>query len=157
MNRYLVLSAAALLAGISPAQAGGGGFRFGTIGGAPLCDTGEVFANGIAWAWQHAFLDCGGGVSNGQGLLARVEGIGKGALMSDNHTENYTSVGISYWLPKKLKDGNIWSLWVELSGTTSFKYESGVILTGGARAPAGAKDTLEKVRALIRARRSAGH
>jgi hypothetical protein len=157
MNKYLMLSAAAVLAGTVEANADSVGFQFGTIGGAPLCDTGTVTANGVVWAWQHGFLDCGGGVSNGQGLLSKVEGVGKGAMMSDNHTANYTSVGISYWLPRKLKNGSVWSLWVEFSGTTSFKYESGVIIRSGAAARRGAQDTLSRVRALVRAHRRARH
>jgi hypothetical protein len=155
MNKYLMLSAAAVFAGAAPATAAVHGFAFGTLGGAPVCDTASVVTNGSVWAWQHDFTNCGSSIiSTGQGLLSKVEGVGKGAMMSDNHTGNYTSVAISYWLPKSLRPGKIWSLWVEFSGISSFKYESGILL-GAAPVHKAAPSTLTRVQSLIRAHRDA--
>jgi hypothetical protein len=114
MNKYLMLSAAAVMAS-SAANAGTflHAFTFGTGGGGSYCDGGSVYSSGTSiWSWRHTNNNCAGGVSEGQGVVGGLlAGTIKGGNMSDTfYGQNYGafSVYLSYTLPKKLKNGKPW-------------------------------------------------
>jgi hypothetical protein len=129
MNKILLLSAAAVLAGTAGAHATTSqySFQFGTSGGGSYCDGGIVNEYGIFWSWQHTNNDCYGGTSYGLGLLGKVKGYGKIAVMSDNVFGNSDFV-ISVGLPAKIKDGNTWYMFCAFSGTSSFECNSGPLI-----------------------------
>jgi len=159
MNKYLMLSAAAVMAS-SAANAGTflHSFQFGTAGGGTYCDGGSVYSSGTSiWSWRHTNNNCAGGQSEGQGLVGfLVSGKNptiKGANMSDTfYGQNYGvfSVYLSYTLPKKLATGKPWELWVGFSGTTSFLGNSGALLNVAA-GHKGHTSTASKVMSLIKA------
>ena len=153
MNKYLMLSAAAVLASTA-AQAGTfqHSFTFGTSGGSPYCDGGNVYTSGATvWSWQHTNNNCASGVSYGQGLLEKSGTYGKGANMSDNYYgKNYGifTTYLNYNLPKKLANGKPWELFVGFNGTSSFFGNSGV-LTNVAAAKRGGKSTTAGLKMLL--------
>jgi hypothetical protein len=154
MNKYLMLSAAAVVASATGANAGTHSFTFGTAGGGSYCDGGTATTNGIVWAWQHTNNNCYGGVSTGQGLLGKVKGMGKIADMSDNYFGNYKSIALNYTLPKKIASGNQWTLWVEFSGVSSFLGNSGVLVNATA-AKKSHTSTVAKLKTMIKAHQAA--
>ncbi|HEX3943032.1 MAG TPA: hypothetical protein VHW69_02985 [Rhizomicrobium sp.] len=132
MNKYLMLSAAAVLASTG-ASAGNfvHSFQLGTAGGASYCDGGTVYSNGSTnYAWTHVNNDCFGSTSQGNGLSVKSK-YGAGELVSDNSVAKNTGIYsqyFSYQLPAKWKSGKgKWELFVGLNGTTSFLGLSGVI------------------------------
>ena len=163
MNKYLMMSAAAVLASTAGANASGTphSFVFATAGGSSYCDGGTVYTgvdggafSGTVRAWQHTNNNCSGGVSTGQGLLGKALAIGKASDMSDNYFGNYKSIALNYTLPKKIKNGQPWTLWVEFSGTTSFEGNSGVLVNTNP-GHKGAKSTVANLKTLITAHRNA--
>jgi hypothetical protein len=159
VNKYLMLTAAALLATSAGARAGTHSFAFGTSGG-NYCTSftvttgldGGLDHNGV---WAIVYDSCNGGPNNyGQGLVADVKGMGQVADMSDTvFGQNYGifSEQISFVLPKKLKAGKPWSLWVGFDGVSSYEADSGVLVNPG-EAARSSKSTLDAVRQLINAR-----
>lgn len=158
MNRYLLLSAAAVLAGTT--QANATSFTFASSGGASYCDSGAVttgLSGGVAWAWTHINPNCAGGTSQGAGLVAKNKAVARQgfALLSDNYEgeKGVYNEATSYQFPKKLKNGAKWRLWIEMSGSTMFEQTCGILknVTPGRNAPAGNGNTstLSAVQALI--------
>lgn len=134
MNKYLMLSAAAVLASGASAYAGTHTFTFGTSGGGSYCDGGTVVTaiggNKAVRAWKHTNNNCASGTSEGQGLVGKTKGLGSISLMSDTfYGKNYGifSEQLSYSLPKKLVSGGAWTLWVGVNGVSSFEGNSGVL------------------------------
>ena len=163
MNKYLMLSAAAILAATN-AKAGTVlySFQFGTGGGGSYCDGGTVYSNGLpVMSWQHTNNNCASGVSYGMGSAGKFEGVkGKYALMSDSFfAQNYGifSEYLAYLLPEKLKCGKSrWTLWVGLNGTTAFVGNSGPLLCVNAPARKGnGKSTSAGLKELIAVHRAA--
>ncbi len=154
MNKYLMLSAAAVMASTT-ANAGTfvHSFTFGTSGGGAYCDGGNVYSSGTnIWAWQHTNNNCSGGVSYGQGLVGKNTVTGKSADMSDGLYGN-SAFTLNYVLPSKLKNGKPWSLWCQFSGTTSFNCNSGVLTSVAGHK--GNKSTSSGLKALIQLHKSA--
>jgi hypothetical protein len=161
MNKYLMLSAAAVLAGTAGANAGTHSFTFATAGGTAYCDGGTV-ATGVdggalgggVRAWVHSNNNCASGTSQGLGLLGKINTLGKTAVMSDTlEGKNYGSFTeqLSFTLPKKIHSGAAWTLWIGLSGFTAFEGNSGELInTTPARK--GAVSTASVVKGLIQAR-----
>ena len=155
MNKYLMMSAAAVLATTAGANAGTllHSFTFGTPSGGSYCDGGSVYSSGASiWAWQHTNNNCAGGVSTGQGLVGKLTALGYAAGdMSDNYYGNYKSIALNYTIPAKLKKG--WTGWIEFSGTTSFEFNSGGFknVTPGHK---GSKSTTAALKTLIAAHRA---
>ena|ERR1700734_1463226 len=167
MNKYLMLTAAALLSSAATVDAKTYCFYFATNVGS-YCDGGRVYTgvdggalNGAVRAWVHTNNNCNGGTSQGQGILGKTAGLGKVSVMSDNiEAENYGiySEQLSYGLPKKIKSWQPWTLWVGLNGTTSFEGNSGIIWEQNCQSPAGnhgRKSTLDGVKEIITAYRNA--
>ena len=134
MNKYLMLSAAAVLASGASAYAGTHTFVFGTASGASYCDGGTVVTaiggNKAVRAWKHTNNNCASGTSEGQGLVGKVKGLGTVSQMSDTiEGKNYGiySEQLGYALPKKIATGAAWSLWVGVNGISSFEGNSGVL------------------------------
>jgi hypothetical protein len=170
MNKYLMLTAAALLATTAGASAGGRCFSFVfNSNGMASCDGGRVYigvdggvlSDGVR-AWVHTNNNCASGTSQGQGILGKVPGLGKTSIMSDTiFAKNYGiySEQLSYGLPRKIEQGAPWTLWVGMNGTTSFEANSGWIVEvrrcGNPAVNHGRKSTLDVVKALIAAHRNA--
>lgn len=131
MNRYLLMSAAAVLASTGAANAGVHSFTFGTSGGSPYCDGGTIttgFASGPLAAWVHTNDNCASGTSQGAGYLLRVKGLGKVWLMSDNYLAKNDSVYTEYLEYTFNKPLTAWTLWIGFSGITNFEGNSGEML-----------------------------
>jgi hypothetical protein len=132
MNKYLLLSAAAALASTS-ANAGTAvkSFQFGTASGGSYCDGGTLYTSGSSvWSWQHTNANCYGFVSYGQGLKGTQAGV-KGADMSDTFfgaAYGIFSEYVSFMLPKKIKNGEQWQVWLGINGTTSFLANAGPLI-----------------------------
>lgn len=162
MNKYLCLSAAALLAGTAGAAAATYTFTFGTSGGGSYCDGGvlhtDVDSIKTFATWTHTNNNCASGTSEGAGFLIKIKGQGKFYAMSDNfYAKNYGiySEQLSYLLPAKPKNGAPWQLWVSLNGVSGFEGNSGVlnnVTNGKAHIPGkGTKSTASVVRQMIAA------
>jgi len=136
MNKYFLLSAAAALASTA-AHAGTavGTFGFGTPSGGSYCDSGAAYTSGSSvWSWQHLNADCYGFTSYGVGLSGKDKAAGKGVTMSDNFfAADYgiASEYVSFHLPKKIKNGATWEVWLGLSGTTAFLANEGPLINVG--------------------------
>ncbi len=106
----------------------------GTPSGGSYCDGGTVYSSGAnIWSWQHTNADCAGFVSDGQGLVGKlkVAGKGEGAGMSDTFfgaDYGIFSEYVGFVLPKKLKNGGTWEVWLGLGGTTSFLANEGPLI-----------------------------
>lgn len=142
MNKYLVMSAAALLSSSGSAMAGTYSFTFATSGGHSYCDGGTIStdlgSSNNAAAWKHTNNNCASGTSQGGGLLERIKGLGWVWILSDNfEAKNYGvyTETVSYTLPRKIRQGREWTLWISLSGTSNFEANSGSLnkVTTGAR------------------------
>jgi hypothetical protein len=169
MNKYLMLSAAAFLATTASVGARTFCFTFATTVGDPYCDGGRISSgvdggalSGAVRAWVHTNTNCSSGTSQGQGILAKLPVLGKVSVMSDTvEAKNYGifSEQLNYTLPKKIKDGQPWTLWEGLSGTTSFEVTSGILdyVSKCQNDPKsrGTKSTFWSVKELIAAHRNA--
>jgi hypothetical protein len=169
MNKYLLLSAAAVLSGATAVHAGTYCFGFNTAGGGSYCDSAMVFTGidggafgGSVRAWRHLNNNCSGGASDGYGVLGKTPELGKVSILSDNLMAlNYLSPfeSVAFQLPKKIKDGATWALWVGFNGTTFFQGNagelSGVTDCQNRAERHGGKSTVASVMELIRAHRNA--
>jgi hypothetical protein len=168
MNKYLMLTAAALLSSAATVDARTYCFQFssgvevGCDGGRISTGVGGGALSGAVRAWVHTNNNCAGGTSQGQGILGKLPGLGKVSVMSDNvFAKNYGiySEQLNYTLPKKIKNGQTWTAWVGLNGTTSFEINSGPIVNvGNCQNPAvnhGRKSTIDGVKEIIAAHRNA--
>ena len=171
MNKYLMLSAAAVLATTASASAGGNCFMFtfASANGDPYCDGGTIRTgldggafSGAVRAWVHTNNNCADGQSGGFGILAKINGLGKVSLMSDSlEAQNYGifSETLNYTLPKKIKNGQPYGLWIGMNGTTLF-YGNGGVLVNVSKCQNGSmshgtKSTIEGVKEIIAAHRNA--
>jgi hypothetical protein len=160
MNKYLMLSAAAVLASSASAYAGSHTFVFGTASGGSYCDGGTVVTaiggNKAVRAWKHTNNNCASGTSEGQGLVGKIKGLKKASDMSDTFEgKNYGvfSEQLSYTLPGAIKTGGTWTLWIGLNGTTSIEGTSGVLNQVNARSMGkGKTSSASVVKALIQQR-----
>jgi hypothetical protein len=91
MNKYLLMSAAAVIAGTTTAGAGTYCFNFASANSGSYCDSGMIFTgvdggafSGALRAWTHENNNCGGGASEGYGILGKTNGLGKVSFMSDD-------------------------------------------------------------------------
>ena len=150
MNKYLLLSAAAVLAGTSGAiasSARGGAIDLGNGCGLVLTEV----QKGV-YAVQ--YNGCGGsGVETGQGL-SRKTAQGKSVQLSDNYFGNDRSTADSLDISLPLKNGGTWALWIEFSGTSSFIANSGTYTVGAAAKKTGG-NVMAETRALIARLRAA--
>jgi hypothetical protein len=153
LNRYLLLSAAALLTGTTAANASEVSFTFGTSNGAPYCDGGTIVTgvggNKAVWSWTHTNTNCASGTSEGQGLAGK-SGKKSIAVLSDTYDskQHVTTESVSYVLPQKLKTGGHWEMWVEAGGVSSYEGAHGVIIVGAPHQTSG-KSTLAAVTKLV--------
>jgi hypothetical protein len=168
MNKYLMLTAAALLGSATTVDAKTYCFTFATAG-EQGCDGGRLYTgldggalNGAVQAWIHADNNCAGATSQGYGFLSKTVGLGKVSLMSDDFfARNYGiyNEALTYVLPKKIENGAPWRLWAGLNGTSAFKAGSGFLVNVGncqnRAAHHGGKSTLDGLRELIRLHRNA--
>ncbi len=136
MNKYLMLSAAALIATTAGANAKGTPltqFTFGSSGGGAYCDGGTLHkTTATAWAWTHNYEAACGYSYNafGQGLNGKNKATGKSADMSDNSYAHASGIALSYTLPSKMNAGGTWTLWVTFGGTSSFEGNEGTLVAG---------------------------
>jgi hypothetical protein len=129
MNKYLMLSAAALFASATGVSAATYTFKFDSM----ACDSGIMRTHAgspQAATWTHNSNNCAGGTSEGAGLLTKVKGLGKVYPMSDTFfAKNYGifSEQISWTLPAKPVNGAPWTLWIGINGVSSFEGNSGIL------------------------------
>ena len=120
MNKYLMLSAAALLASVSGANANNKASATIYIGGSAA-----IQLNYSSVVYNAQFLNCtGGGIAIGMGFAATTKVLGKNVDLSDNCVPSEGDA-ISFDLQLPLRNGHAWTEWVEFSGTTSFPLNSG--------------------------------
>ena len=171
MNKYLMLTAAALLSSAATigADARTYCFAFATGGSSFPCTVYRVSTgvdhgalNGAVRALVYSNTSCLGGTNQGYGVLARTPGLGDVSVMSDDFfAKNYGnfSSALSFILPKRIRNGQPLSLWLGMNGTTFFEAESGFIIREGkCQSPAlshGRKSILDHVKAIIAAHRDA--
>ena len=168
MNKYLMLGAAALLAGTASATAGAYCFGFGSANGGSFCDGGILYTGADGGAFHNAVRifvhtndNCNGGTSEGFGILGKTKGFGDYSTMSDDsYAKNYGiySEFVAYSLPKKIKDGQPWVLWL-IADTTTFEGNAGVLVNvskcQAAPPPGrGRTSTLAGLKAMLEARRA---
>jgi hypothetical protein len=135
MNKYLLMSAAAVLASTGAANAGTYTFTFGTAGGGSYCDGGQVttgVGGGQADAWIHENANCASATSQGAGLLGKNKNLSPVKFWgnSDNYLAKLDGIyneQLAYNLDSKIKTGAAWTLWIGLSGFTNFEGNSGVL------------------------------
>jgi hypothetical protein len=166
MNKYLMLTAAALLtsAGCAGATEYCYTWTFGTAGGGSYCDGGMIAwdsstaFHGAVRTWTHLMNNCGNtGNSNGWGMLGKTKGLGDYATLSDNAVlENGGTA--SYSLPKKIEDGAKYIYWLAAYGSV-FEAGTGVLnqvakCQDSRPASHGRTSTLATVKAMLEARRA---
>lgn len=127
MNKYLMMTAAALLGSASPALAGDQAkmhtIHFMTANGGSYCDgmsfqkTGRHVASGL-----HLNEDCAG---------RDVQVIGTVDKTAFHLSENYSnSTAFMFDIFKPIRNGGTWDLWVCLNDTSCFEGNSGVYKLG---------------------------
>jgi hypothetical protein len=122
MNKYLMLSAAAVLASVSGTNAANKASATIYIGGVSAIQLGY---SGVVY--NARFLSCPDGAAIGQGLAAKTKVLGKNVDLSDNcfSEMGLFSSAMSFDLQLPLRNGHAWTTWLELFGTTSFAANSG--------------------------------
>ena len=143
VNKYLMMSAAALLANVGGAAAANKTVDTIYIGGNPaiqLSHDDEFYNAGY-------LSGVGGGI--GFGIAERTRSIGKHVDLSDNYYGNYRSIAINFDLQLPLKNGHRWTTWIEFSGTTSFVANSGTHTVNGPGANRTASNIVGETKALI--------
>ena len=150
MNRYLMMSAAALLAGTVSANAGQQEFTFGTAGGGAYCDGGTGYWAKHTYWWIHTNADCAGAVYiGGPGLEGKTTGIGKNINMFDTADFALAGLECSIDFPPRFKIGAKYLvLCTDGGGVTE---GSGILLppTPGDRLAATRKSTNAAARSLL--------
>lgn len=176
MNKYLLLSAAALtatIAGASSAQAKHWSVQFADISGQAYCDGLDLHNNGPVYWGYHVYTTCG--YSHNAAILGLVvrgtnnPRLGdKNLALSDDtwafyfHNENYgilfdVSVPVVPYKPPRYN--TMWESWVWFGTSPSaFLGNEGYLIEWGApvRAERGHKppSTISKLLSLIKARQS---
>jgi hypothetical protein len=148
MNRYLMLSAAALVA--STGWASAAKVKSGTL------DVGSGCTFGIVQEERGVYVVRYGDGASGQGL-SRKTANGKAVELSDNVLGSDTSTAVSFDISLPLKNGGTWALWTEFSGTTAFIANSGnysvcAAPKAGGGLNAETKALIERLKAARRAR-----
>jgi len=122
MNKYLLLTAAALLATTASAEQSKGGqrqFQFGTSGGGSFCDGGTGYWSGDQYYWVHTNADCAGAsYLGGPGLLSKNSEIGKHANLFDTAAYALAGEYCSIAFPPKFAYGPATVLCIEGSGVS---------------------------------------
>ena len=158
MNKFLMLSAAVLLATSASAQeasqSGQQQFIFGTMNGGAYCDGGTGYWSGNLYFWQHTNADCAGAVyTGGPGILSKSRAIGKNANLFDTAALALAGADCSYAFPPKFKIGSTVTI-LCLNGE-SVTEGQGLLLPPNANASGAKKSLLSAVKAMIAARGNA--
>jgi hypothetical protein len=156
MNKYLLMSAAALLAGTGAANAGTYSFTF-----SGFCDGGTINTNLPAAAWIHTNVNCASGTSQGAGLFGaghfgKAKTLSKLYVLSDNYLAkdqgNY-SESVEYLFNKRLTK---WELWICSASTCTEEAHGRLtsVAPGAHRTTgSGTTSTVAKVAGLLNAHR----
>lgn len=149
MNRHLMMSAAALLAGTGAAGAG----TSQTIYFNGSCPAIELVKQGNTF--NATFLgSCSKPDGYGMGFAAKTKGIGKNVNLSDNfEAMNYGvyTEYVSYDLSLPLRNGGAWAMWLGFSGTSIFEANSGTYRLHAS--PNAGGQAAARTKALIAARK----
>lgn len=142
MNKYLLISAAALLASAASADAVTVTFS-GYCGSIILTPQGKRF--------NAQYIGCSGQLTGtGFGVAEKIKGVGKFVDLSDNALGNNYGIYseyLNYQLSLPLKNGGSWSLWVGVNGISSFEGNSGTYNVDGAGR--GGRNIVAETRALL--------
>jgi hypothetical protein len=149
MNKYLLLTAAALIGTVAPAVANANAGRIYTIHFNSFCD-GMTFhrtqAPPIA-SGEHLNLDCAGGTAPVMGTVKKSE-----FLLFETASP---STQFAYAIHKPIRNGGEWDLWVCFSGTTCFSGGGGTYGLGCCDARESGVPIKTRVAEIIAQRKSA--
>ena len=153
MNKYLMLSAAALFGSALPAFAGDQArmhtIHFETANGASYCDgmsfqkTGRHIAAGL-----HLKDNCASNVQ----VVGTVDK--KAFQLSQNYNSGH-SIALMYDIFKPIRNGGTWDLWICFSGTSCFEGNSGVYKLGFPASGGSRMATTARVVGMIAERKAA--
>jgi hypothetical protein len=155
-NKYLLMSAAALLASTAAASAGERQFQFGSVFGGSYCDGETGYWSGANYQWVHTNADCAGATGIGNpGIEGKTPTLGKVVDMTDTYTMQNPGA-CSYVFPSKFRLGGKWSFVCNNLDGTKFKLKGGVLASPNANAGDATKSSLSTVKAMLaeRARQS---
>jgi len=151
MNRFLLLSAAALVGSAAPTfandQAKSHSIHFLTNGGASYCDgmsfqkAGKHLAVGL-----HLNEDCAGTNVQVAGTVDKTE-------YTLNESQGF-SEALAYEIFKPIRNGGIWELWVCIDGSTCFQGNQGIYKTGFPAKRGQQVSTTTKVAEMIAVRKA---
>ena len=148
MNKYLLISAAALLASAGTADAV-------TVTFSGYC--GSIILTPQSNRYNAQFIGCSGQLTGtGFGIAEKIKGFGKFVDLSDNALGNNYGIYseyLSYLLSLPLKNGGSWSLWIGINGISSFEGNSGTYNVDGQRH--GGRSIAAETRALVEKLKSA--
>jgi hypothetical protein len=153
MNKYLMLTAAALFGAAAPVTAQGADFAGGTyiIHFNGFCD-GMKFRrmeNTPIVLGEHLNVDCAGGENPVAGTTKNKE-----YLLFENSSSNYSSFVLAYGIHKPIVEGGTYDLWACFSGTTCFNSGGGTYGLGCCDARGSGTPVTAKVAELIAQRRA---
>ena len=133
MNKYLLMSAAAIMASAATAAAasndsksatGSGTFYQVSASGVTYCDADYLRWHGSNYfsLYDNETEFCGASVNGvGQGIAGKTKGVGK---QVDNSDVFFTGEAISLTFSTPIKSGGVWTLWFG-TGFSTFEINSG--------------------------------
>jgi hypothetical protein len=153
MNKYLMLSAAALVASTSGAAAANAS-RTDTVTFDGYCGSVRIVHSGPQY--NAAFFSCGGALTGiGFGLAQKTKGMGRHVDISDNQYGNNRSIAVNTDFSLPFRTGGTWGLWIEFSGVSSFLGNSGTYSVNVPAHQGKGKSLTAETRALIERLRAA--
>ena len=134
MNKYLLMSAAALVGSTSTASASSASINLGYCSNFHLGWQGDLYlAKGVG------FPSCGSSVVYAIGLAGKTKGMGKNVNFGITYSN--APLGLDFALP--LKTGKEWVAYASTNGSTMFILDSGTYtVANGARANSGSRTSL---------------
>jgi hypothetical protein len=157
MNKFLMLSAAALLGSIAPASAGDQSrsytVHFFTGGGANSYCDGMTFRKDRA---EGKHIAVGTHLNDGCGGRD-VPVVGTVNRKKFTLNESQSSFGVVYDIYKPIENGGTWDEWVCYSGSSCFEANSGIYKLGFAARGGSRVSTTARVAQMIAARKAARH
>ena len=143
MNKYLMISAAALLSSATGTAAATAKWKYDVV---CVGDTPSIGLTHSRVVYNAKWLD---GIETGFGLAAKTKGIGNNVDLSNNYFGDARSVALNFDLSLPLKDGKAWTMWVELSGISSFEANAGTYTVNCTDSKRSGRNVIAETRALI--------
>jgi hypothetical protein len=155
MNKYLMLTAAALVGTAIPALAKQHEqiytIQFGTSNGGSYCDGMSFYKS----PYSGAKIELGMHLQTGCGT-ANTEVAGKQNKKTVNLVDNWQGpTTFLYEISRPIKNGGTWALWICQEGTSCFEDNSGTYKLGYNAAMSNRPKTSAKIAEIIAARKAA--